>query len=261
MTMMLIDRKHETALLIKLLKRQTPEQIMNICESGGKGKSFLLRSFQEICRESHTPCAVIEFTSDQPLTPLNCMRDLVDRFGEEGFPEFSKQDDEFHRSYPAVQIGGGEGKTEVSLGGSFEESEISSIAGRDNIEIGSIQVAHQEMSRERKEHVERNLTKIFKKELLALCAHQPAMIIFDAYEHAPRITGEWIQKSILNALRDHFLPNLLIVLAGRPEGTRPKFAPSGDWNKVVTNLTSLSEFAVDDTRLYFQEYRGIQLEK
>lgn len=258
---MLIDRKHETALLIKMLERQTPEQIMNICESGGKGKSFLLRSFHELCRENQIPCAFIEFTSDQSLTPVNCMRDLVDRFGEERFPEFSRQDNEFHRTYPAVQIGGGESKNEVSLGGSFKESEISTIAGRDNIEIGSIQVDYKEMSRERKEHIERSLTKIFKKELLGLCANHPAMIIFDAYEHTPSVTAEWIQKNILNAVRDHFLPNSLIVLAGRPEGTRPKFVPNGDWNKVVINLTSLSEFAVEDTRTYFREHRGIQLEQ
>jgi len=232
-----------------------------LCESGGKGKSFLLKAFRQKCVEIQVFSSLIEFASDQPIAPIYCMRDIVEHIGEMYFPEFTKQDIEFHRTQPLVQIGGGRTNTEVSLNGRFENTEVSTVAGRDNITIGDIKVINQKISYERKQHIERVLTGTFKKELASLCTTHPAALIFDGYEHAPSSTADWIQKHLLNAVRDQIFSQLFIAIAGRPEGTRPKFTPVDEWRNILVNITTLTELKEHDVITYFSKRRNIQLEQ
>ena len=114
-----------------------------------------------------------------------------------GSRRFCWEDLEVHRSLPIIQIGGGDSDASVSLGGKFDKSEVKTIAGRDNISVGDIRVVGSDMSYEQKQSIERRLTRVFMKELKALCAAQALVVVFDSYEHATTSTSDWAQKHIL----------------------------------------------------------------
>ena len=256
---MLVDRKEETDIFKKMLHKEINHYVMDICQPGGKGKSYLLRAFRRLCADNNIACGFIEFSSCQMIDPLTCMRELAEHLGEENFIDFCKLDNEFHQPQPAVQIGGGNSQTEVTLSGRYDNSELSTIAGRDNITVGDIKVIYGGMSVERKDFIERELTKSFKRILLNLTRLQPTVIIFDGYEHSTQATGKWIQTHILNPTRDHTYPKISIIISGRPEGNRPTFIPASDWSKTIIHLDAFGELSEDDIRQYFWNHRGIQI--
>lgn len=257
---LLVDREHEMALFMDLLKGELPYQILNIGETGGKGKSFLVRAFQQKCKEIKILCSLIEFTSNHPISPVDCMRDIVDSLGESHFPEFDQQDIEIHRRQPVIQIGGGENRGEVSLDGSFQDAEIDHVAGRDIIAIDNIRVVNQDFSPSRQLYIERVLTKVFKKELQNLCRLKSVVIIFDGVEHIPSATANWLWKHLLISIREGNQPRLLLVLSGRQEGNRPNFTPTPEWSQILYEITAFEEFRKEHVLAYFLEKLNLSVE-
>lgn len=258
---MLVDREEEMSLLKKLLKGELPYQIVNICEKGGKGKSCLVQAFKQQCRESRIPCCILEFAADRPTSPVDCMRDLVDVFGEHHFPKFTREDIEIHRDRPLIQIGGGESSSEVSISGDLRDAEIQLIAGRDNISIENIRVANQEFSQNRLLYIERILTKIFIQELQVLSQSTLLVIIFDAVEHVPTSTSNWLWKHLLLPAREGERSNLLLIFSGRPEGSRPGFLPVHDWSHVLYEITAFGDFKKEHVLEYFHRKLNLPIKE
>jgi hypothetical protein len=117
------------------------------------------------------------------------------------------------------------------------------------------------MPQERKQYIESLLTKVFKKELALLCESKSTVVILDGYEHSLTSTADWIQKHMLEPVRQGMFPRLLVVLSGRPEGTRPKFVPMHEWSHAVLNVDALSEFDLSDVDAYFSDRREIDLDQ
>lgn len=257
---LLVDREHEMTLFMNLLNGKLPYQVLNIGETGGKGKSFLVRAFRQKCKETEAPCSLIEFTSDHPISPVDCMRDIADALGDKYFSEFNRQDIELHHRQPVVQIGGGENRGEVSLDGNFQDAEIDRIAGRDNIAIDSIRVINQDISQSRQLYIERILTKFFKRELQELCRSNSVAIIFDGIEHIPSATANWLWKHLLLPVREAEQPKLLLVLSGRPEGSRPDFKPAHEWSQILYEITSFEDFRKEHVLAYFLEKLNLSVD-
>jgi hypothetical protein len=259
---LLVDRSDELTLLLEIATAKKHYQIVHIICPHGKGKTFLLKAFKKKCREFQIPCSYIEFAVDQALNPIFCMKCIVDNLGEEQFPEFTQKDFELTQQQTNVQIGGGSSESCVSMEGKFDKSDINTVAGHDNISIGTILINENALNN-RREYIEHELTKKFIKELSLLTNHQPkerqVIIIFDAYETTPKSTSKWIEKFLLEPLRDDSLSNIVVVIAGCPEGTIPNFSPTNEWKHILIKLESLSPFKKQHIYTYFKDIRGFSL--
>ena len=258
---MIVDREEEMGLFKNLIDGNFSYRIMNICEKGGKGKSYLVRAFQQYCKEIRSPCSLIEFTVDHAMSPIDCMREIVDFLGEHYFVEFIKQEMDFHHQQPFIQIGGGESEGGASITGNLQDAEIDRVAGRDNISISNISIVNQDVSQNRLLYFERVLTRIFKKELENLCKTEKVVIIFDGVEHVPSSTANWLWKHLLLALRERSSYNLLIILSGRPEGSRPTFTPIHEWKHILYEIKAFGDFKREHVLEYFHRKLDLPIEE
>ena len=87
------------------------------------------------------------------------------------------------------------------------------------------------------------------------------VIIFDGVEHVPSSTANWLWKHLLLALRERSSYNLLIILSGRPEGSRPTFAPMHEWKHILYEIKAFGDFKREHVLEYFQRKLDLPIEE
>jgi hypothetical protein len=257
---LIVDRHKEFKILEDIIYRRREERIFHICDDGGKGKSFLLKAFKQKANELDCSCCLIEFRKDKLADPLMCMREFIDQLGSSHFPKFCEEDIKLHNFQPMIQIGGNEAHSDVSLGGSFRESEVSSIAGRDVITIEKLNVINNATSQERNIYIEQALTRVFKDEIIRLTKSQKILILLDAFENSLSHTIDWIFLNVLNMIRDGRFSQLIVVVAGRPGEHIDRFKPAVEWKTTLVDDRALGNLAEEDVATYFTVKRKIPLE-
>ncbi|MDM8527850.1 hypothetical protein QUF58_06490 [Anaerolineales bacterium HSG24] len=248
-----VNRNKEHILFQQMLTGQKSHRILSLCAEGGQGKSWLLDSFSHHCRQSNTPRGLVRFASDQPTDPLDCMRNLAEHLGETHFAEFHQLDYELHHPQAVINIAAHSVETAVSIEATVtEQSSIKQVAGGSIISTGDITV-NPNQSPEHRAYVLRRLTKVFKQALTTLAESSPVVLLFDAFEHVPSTTADWVQKELLSLIRSATVPNLVVVLAGRPKAHPSNLSNPHEWQGWLKELKRLSPFTSEEVQLYFIE--------
>ena len=251
-----VDRKKELRIFGRMVSGQEPRRILDICAGSGKGKSYLLRQMRTESRTEDVPCALAEFAPNWQPDPLKLMRELAERLGEKYFPDFCSRDAALHGQPPFSAPADETPSPGVSMEGEFKGARLRSIAGRDIRVVEQ----HRPPTAQEQERLVWELSRLFCRELTALAAERPAVLLFDAWEHVPAETSDWIDRWLLRPIRDGERGQLIVVLAGRPAGRRT-CEPWGDWRGVVVRCKKLGAFAFDEVRCYYLEKRGLALEE
>ncbi len=256
-----VDRERELEIFRRMVGGGEPARVLDIRAGPGTGKSWLLRRMEVESDQAGFPCARAEFASAWQPGPVKLMRELAERLGEAHFPDFCTQDALYHSQPPPPAPGSGlPGSVDLS-GSDFRRAQVRGIAGRDLYDIDFHQYRPPTAAEvERIEHV---LSSAFCRELRALAADRPAVLLLDGCEHIPAETADWLARRLLRPMRDRpdAWGRLVVVLAGQPRGPRPTFEPWIDWQGLVCALDRLSTFRYEHVRLYYCEICGLALEE
>jgi hypothetical protein len=272
-----VDREEELEIFLQMLSAKRQERLLDVCAGGGTGKSYLLRRMRQECSAQDVPCALAEFARAWQPDPVKLMRELAERLGVAHFPTFCQEKE---RSHGAPAIGGPAASLQKQLPihrrnlAVLEEQEakyginvplhlINEIED-EQAEIARVQAQLQVAEgwqAEGREQLLRVLSRVFCDDLLALAADRPAVLLLDGYEHTPGETADWIQEWLLQKSVHEQTMRLIVVLAGRPAGARPRFEPWGTWWRVVVRCERLSSLQYEDVRLYYCEICGLPLEE
>ena len=272
-----VDREEELEIFRQMLRGERPQRVLDICAGGGTGKSYLLRHMREVCREKGVPCGLAAFGGEWQPDPVKLMRELAERLGETLFPGFCGEEKrcrpapegegdaaslrkqlEAHRRHLAVleeqkATLGVHAPPHVVTGIEHEQAEIAKLEA---------QLAAVEGRRtEDREQLLRVLSQAFYDDLLSLAGERPVVFLLDAYEHTPGETADWIQKWLLQGSIREQETHLIVVLAGRPAGSRPCFEPWGSWWRIVVRRDRLSPLRYEHVHQYLCDICGLSLEE
>lgn len=253
------DRGPELKIFRRMVSGEEPRRILDIHAGPGTGKSWLLRRMALESSQAGFPCALADFAPAWQPGPIKLMRELAERLGEKHFSDFCTQDALYHSMAPPPRPGS-EPPGRVDLSDSdFRGAQVRGIAGRDLYDIDLHQ--HRPPTAAEIERIEHILSSAFCRELQALAAKKPAVLLLDGCEHIPAQTADWLARLLLCEMRNapRAWEQLVVVLAGRPGGSRPPFQPWADWRGVVCALDRLSDFQEKHVRGFFQQY-GLHLE-
>jgi len=253
------DRGPELKIFRRMVSGQEPRRILDIRAGPGTGKSWLLRRMVLESSQAGFPCALADFAPAWQPGPIKLMRELAERLGEAHFPDFCTQDALYHSMAPPPRPDS-EPPGRVDLSDSdFRGAQVRDIAGRDLYDIDLHQ--HRPPTAAEVERVEQQLSAAFVRELRALAAKGPTVLLLDGCEHIPVETADWLSRRLLHLMRDTpgTWGRLVVVLAGRPGGSRPAFQPWVDCRGVVCALDRLSDFEEQHVRDFFQQW-GLHLE-
>lgn len=251
-----VNRDRELRIFHRMVAGQEPRRILDVCADGGQGKSYLLRQIRTESRAGGVPCALIEFAPNWQPDPLKLMRELAERLGDEHFAGFRYRDATLHGQPSSLALADDAPPPGVSMEGNFTGARVENVAG------GSIHQTTVDQRRpptaQERERLVWELAQIFCRELTALAADFPVALLFDAWEHVPGETADWIVHRLLRPMRDGERGRLVVVLAGQPAGPRP-FEPWGDWRGIVVRCNGFDAFELEAVRRYFLEKRGLPL--
>ncbi len=253
-----VDRQKEIYLFQKLINGQLNYDMLGILEDSQRGKSYLLWYFQQHCIEKHIPVALIDFDLNRSgiSNYYQTAKSICDQLDETAFETvnaaYTKFFSEF--SYVNVQTGEGDGIVEFSEGLSVENSSLSQISGRDQINIdlrGAKFVPDERMAFYKREKFQYELGRALSTDLSVFCAKkQYTVIILDTIESTPDETWTWINSWILNHIGSKY-PDLKIVVAGKREAIK-HLGLSSIWKDKMLLLNAFDAFSREDVREYFK---------
>jgi hypothetical protein len=281
----LIDRDAERELFGELIKFSTPARMLTICDTGGRGKSSLLKRLKYNCRYEAKPQAIpaclIELDKLNEPSGFELIRQIVNDDGltvqvdgvavRERFTRFNAHDralrfndPTFFTSESAMNV---HLRSIAKVGGPVAEGAI--VAGT-LMKNPIIQLENRsEFTGDQRQLARQMSVGAFFDDLREVCATQPLVIIFDAWERCNVDLRKWI--------RDEFLDNhwrssdpvrrpdqLAIVVAGRPFDPRltphglkpdeflPLFSDVEEYEVTVRSIGSLSEWTPDHIRDFLE---------
>lgn len=252
------DRGPELKIFRRMVAGEESRRILDICAGPGTGKSWLLRRMALESLQAGLPHALAEFAPAWQPGPIKLMRELAERLEAAHFPDFCRLDAVLH-SQPPTGPGDQAMPPGVTMEGDFSAAHVGPIAGRDLYQMTVEQ--HRPPTAAEVERIEHALSSAFCPELQALAAQRPAVLLLDGCEHIPRETADWLTRRLLCPMRDTpgTWGRLVIVLAGRPGGSRPTFERWADWWGIVCALDRLSDFKEQHVRDFLQQW-GVYLE-
>lgn len=218
-----IDREFEQELFEELLQFKTDARLLSITDSGGKGKSQLLRRLQHRCMtvRPRIPVSLIALDQLADPSPLAIVKqaasDLMDRFGVP-LPDFDKVDKarlagDFMTIRATIDLQGAsfEGAREVKISGA-----MATLQHADTVVVSS--GAPQALTPEQESTARDLCVRAFFDDLKRYTKENPVVLMLDAYERAPQELKTWIVNHMLER---YFFDisnrpqRLVLVVAGR----------------------------------------------
>lgn len=274
----LIDRDDEQELFRQLTSFNTAARMLAISDRGGWGKSSLLRRLLYNCQwELRPPAAacLIQFDDHKDPAPFALVSKIVEELSSvegqntrERFAKFNELDNARVFKIAAAFDDGADYRsrgrqiTAVSHAGSVGEGGVSAglhVQHANKIEYSS---ERSEFTEEQERHARMRCVQAFFDDLRTVCATQPIVLMFDAFEQCnvklrDWILGEFLRNNVLHPDRNLRPDKLGIVIAGRPyhpssnpEGLRPDefrpvFGSQADMEACVLSIASLSKWDPD----------------
>lgn len=255
-----VDRSRELVLFHQMLMGETEERILLILEPGEKGKTCFLLKLAHECEKQRPPVPVVLLDFDQRRSGLtdyfSVAREVRSCLGDEYTPHICACEDEICRRGPLVSIHTGEGEAGVDWGrrGRFAKADISDIAGRDRIQIGSVSEAAPTEDQIAWQKAE--MGRALCRDLAGLAdSHRRVTLLVDTFEDASEETCAWLERWIFSALRRE-LTHVLLVVAGRLQ-CQPFFEQPRPWSGLIAPLR-FDPFTDDEILAYYRQ-RGLHV--
>jgi len=274
----LIDRKAERELFGELVSFTSSARMLTIGDTGGRGKSALLRRLKYNCQYEIKPqvsACLIDLSDLHDAFAFSLVSTMVDQFSvstpfarfkqlDEArrlkdfsvFAQGAKTDYRDPRSLPQIQA------TATVAESTGEGSTVAGI----HANYATFNVAQSpEFTDEQEQLARQRCVEAFLEDLRVISATQPLAIIFDAWERCNLPLRAWIRDEFFAKQCFNPDPNLrpdklAIVVAGRPHNPadapfglrqddfRPLFKDDQEHVKIVLSIRSLSEWGYDHVR-------------
>jgi len=252
-----VNRKRELALFHQMLTGETDERVLLILERGEQGKTYLLLHLFDECEQQrpHVPVVLLDFDQRRSgLTDyLSIVREIRHYLGDASTPAICAVEHEIPRPLVSVQTGEGDAGADWGRRGRFTETDISSVAGRDLIQIGYVSEAPPTADQLAQQRAE--MGRALCRDLAGLAAsHHRVVLLVDTFEHASEETCAWLERWLFDPLRRE-LRHVILVVAGRHE-CQPFFAQPRLWSSLVNTIDHFTPFSDDDIRDHYDQ-RGL----
>lgn len=258
-----VNRNKEILLFSQLLSGNLVERILYFQDDSGRGKSFLLREFQKMARVQGYFTVFIEF-GQSIIDYLDFCRDFIQCLPSWDYSNFEKTDRDYNNLQTHFQIGGGDNTTSSIDQGdrvTYKETSLDGIAGRDNINIGVINISERvndALLAERRRKIKFEISKAFINDCIKN-KDGKVVVFLDACEKCDLETIAWIEKWLFSAIQSQQLTNVICVLAGR---RRTLFLESKHlWSNILITVDELTSFDYESVELYFNSKRNLPLPK
>jgi len=215
-----IDREFEQELFEELLRFDTPKRILAIRDMGGMGKSHLLERLEYRCRtvKPRIPVSVIALDQLEDCSPLSLVKTIAEHLSG----RFKLNFESFKRYEGARQLGNFSiisGSVYLQAA-NFTDAEgvriAATIVEKANVVVSS---GGSLLTQEQEKTARQVVVDSFFDDLQQICANEPLVIMFDAYEKCDRSLQEWIMNYLLERyfFNDTYPPQAryAFVVAGR----------------------------------------------
>ena len=193
---------------------------------GGVGKSELLKTFRQVCRERSLPCAYLDLSADSCLSEAGLLNEIAKELGPTDFPYFRKVYDSLEKLEKAqrtitdlaegVMKTGSLGASVTPVGGAVDhlKQRVGGWMGRKEAELLAD-------SSER-------LFATFTSDLNRYASEEgrelPVVLMLDTYEQASPVQQDVIRHLALFC--DYGCKRVLFIVAGRDKPEWEDFDPS-----------------------------------
>lgn len=253
-----VDRTRQLNAFEKLIDARIKWQIMVLTAGPGMGKSWVLRTYEQVAKERNLPHALIDFADGNPYDALTLVTRSRDLLGAQHFTALTQTIIEATTPQARIDITGlPADSVNVDLTGATVSGSVNVSPGATNITGNTFNILTSDPLIRRA--VEDRINGVFFTCLAGLTAQQRAVFLFDSYgrlvdddrDWSASAANRWIVDELLARVRDGRLPNVIVVIAGR---SAPEFGI--EWNDVLGKI-SLEPLALDDIRTYLRERRGL----
>ena len=266
-----IDRQAEQELFRDLVSFTSPARMLTICDKGARGKSSLLKRLQYNCKyEIRPPVHACLIALDQlaNTSRFELINKIRDELKGVAFPKFDQLNNaRMAHDFTPFELRTFESRNRISVEGPVER-EARVVADVIHTTYTPF-TPEQQITAEQQTFAQNKCLEAFFEDLRVICATQPIVLLFDAWERCYLELREWITDELLRNHcfnRDKNLrpANLAIVLASRPHGKEQRhglregefirlFADEQEYAAIVLSRTSLSDWDSEHVRDFLDQ--------
>ena len=255
-----MDRTRQLNAFERLIDGRAKWRIMVLTAGPGMGKSWVLRTYEQLAKDLGLPHALIDFADGNPYDALTLVTRSRDLLGTEHFNKLTQAIIEATTPQARIEITGlPADQVHVDLTGATVGGSVNVTPGATNVTGNTFNILTTDPLIRRA--VEDRINSVFFTCLAELSAQQRVIFLFDSYgrlvdderDWSASAANRWIVDELLTRIRDGRLTNVAVVIAGR---SAPEFGI--EWNDVLGRI-SLEPLARDDIRTYLRERRGLSI--
>jgi hypothetical protein len=278
-----IDRNAEQELFRDLVSFTSTARMLTICDKGARGKSSLLKRLQYNCKyemKPSVPACMVALDQLEDISHFELIKKIHEELKGVTFPKFDKLNNaRMANDFAPFELRTFEPRNRISVEGPVErEAMVVAEYTHTVVEQGDVIIVKRfpPLSADQQTFAQNKCIEAFFEDLRVICATQPIVLLFDAWERCNLQLREWITDELL---RNHcFNPdenlrpaNLAIVLASRPHGKEQRhglrddefirlFADAQEYAAVVLSRTSLSDWDADHVRAFLDQHGIINVD-
>jgi len=273
-----IDRQAEQELFRDLVSFTSPARMLTICDKGARGKSSLLKRLQYNCKyEIRPPVHACLIALDQlaNTSRFELINKIRDELKGVAFPKFDQLNNaRMAHDFTPFELRTFESRNRISVEGPVERearvaNQLIENQHFENADTVINMTSRLPFNADQQTFAQNKCLEAFFEDLRVICATQPIVLLFDAWERCYLELREWITDELLRNHcfnRDKNLrpANLAIVLASRPHGKEQRhglregefirlFADEQEYAAIVLSRTSLSDWDSEHVRDFLDQ--------